>query len=242
MTVFPINTQTPLKKNLMTGRTLWVNSIFHTIQGEGPFNGSPSVFVRLMGCNLQCPACDTEYSTGQQIDVTEILATIGQCFGIKALPNRRPLVVITGGEPFRQNLAILVDLLLSAGFAVQIETNGTLFVDLGWAFASPYLTIVCSPKAGRINKDLDRHIKAFKYVLHADSVDPDDGLPILALDHTAAPRVARPHPNFAGDIFIQPIDVQDPVDNARHLKAAVDSSLAHGYRLCLQMHKIIGVA
>ena len=109
-------------------------------------------------------------------------------------------------------------------------------------FVSPWLTIVCSPKAGKVNKNLERHIKAYKYVLHADSVDPSDGLPILALGHSAAPRVARPPAHFTGDIFVQPIDVQDPVENHRHMLATVATVAEYGYRLCLQIHKIIGVA
>lgn len=235
-----LNKQIPIKQQLSTGTSLFVNSIFYTIQGEGPFAGSPSVFVRLTGCNLQCPACDTEYSTGSQLTISSIGAMIRNRIPNR-LWNRPPLVVITGGEPFRQNIRPLVDMLIEDGYNVQIETNGTLFVDLGWSFVSRHLTIVCSPKAGKINKELLRHIKAFKYVLHADSID-SDGLPILALEHSASPRVARPPESFTGDIFVQPIDVQDEVENRRHLNAAVNSAMKHGYRLCLQVHKIIGVA
>lgn len=236
-----LNKQIPIKQDLSRRDILAVNSIFHTIQGEGPFAGSPSVFIRLSGCNLQCPSCDTEYSTGDSMAVAEILTSVRGKWPME-IGWQRPLVVITGGEPFRQNITRLVNILIDNGFKVQIETNGTLFVNLGWSMASPHLTIVCSPKAGKISKELLPHIDAYKYVLHADSIDPEDGLPILALDHTASPRVARPPRFFPGIIFIQPIDVQDPFENARHLAAAVESSLNHGYRLCLQMHKIIGVA
>ena len=31
-----------------------VHSMFHTLQGEGPFAGHPALFVRFAGCNLRC--------------------------------------------------------------------------------------------------------------------------------------------------------------------------------------------
>lgn len=31
-----------------------VNEIFYSIQGEGRFTGTPSVFIRFAGCNLAC--------------------------------------------------------------------------------------------------------------------------------------------------------------------------------------------
>ena len=233
-----LNQQHPLKQDLSTGNSLAINSIFYTIQGEGPFAGAPSVFVRLAGCNLQCPACDTEYTKSTNMTVGHILLAISAQWPILG---KQALIVITGGEPFRQDIRKLVEQLLHVGCQVQIETNGTLHVDLGWAFAHNNLTIVCSPKAGKINRHLMRHIKALKYVLSADSINPADGLPILALDHTASPQVARPSDDYAGLIYVQPIDVQDENENKRHLAAAVASSLKFGYRLCLQVHKLIGV-
>jgi 7-carboxy-7-deazaguanine synthase len=43
---------------------LKIVDLFYTIQGEGPYNGMPSVFVRLAGCNLRCYFCDTNFETG----------------------------------------------------------------------------------------------------------------------------------------------------------------------------------
>ena len=41
---------------------LLVNEIFWSLQGEGAFTGTPSVFFRLQGCSVGCPWCDTGYA------------------------------------------------------------------------------------------------------------------------------------------------------------------------------------
>jgi organic radical activating enzyme len=149
----------------------------------------------------------------------------------------RQLVVITGGEPLRQNIKPTVSILLEFNFDVQIETNGSLYRDL------PYdgITVVCSPKTGTINKNLAPHISALKYVGKAGDLAEDDGLPLSALDHPANPRLARPPAGFDGPIYLQPADEQDDEKNLSNLKAITESVLKYGYLLQLQVHKIIGV-
>ena len=72
-----------------------VHSIFPTIQGEGPFVGQPAIFIRLAGCNLQCPLCDTEYTEGRiRLSVPVIFDAVQEHIRLFA-----PLIVITGGEP-----------------------------------------------------------------------------------------------------------------------------------------------
>ncbi len=39
-----------------------INEIFYSLQGEGHWSGTPIVFVRLSGCNLGWPVCDTDFS------------------------------------------------------------------------------------------------------------------------------------------------------------------------------------
>ena len=219
-----------------------VHSIFYTIQGEGPLAGQPAVFVRLAGCNLQCPACDTDYTSSR----TRMHPKVVREYIEDVLPNSviptDPLVVITGGEPFRQRLMKLVQLLLTNGFRVQIETNGTLYQDLPWKGQGGRLVVVCSPKAARINDKLLPHIHALKYVVKAGDIDETDGLPIHALDHSVHGRVARPPAHFPmHSVYVQPIDVQDEIENQVHLQAAIGSVMKFGYTLCLQTHKIINL-
>ncbi len=101
---------------------LHVIEIFRSIQGESTLSGLPCTFVRLAGCNLHCAWCDTGYAAegeGDVLAIEEILARIDK-FGIR-------LVCITGGEPLMQTSApTLAGRLLEDGFAVSVETNGSL--------------------------------------------------------------------------------------------------------------------
>lgn len=215
-----------------------VHSIFPTIQGEGPFVGQPSTFVRFAGCNLQCPLCDTEYTKGRmRLTVPVIFDTIQDTL---VSPEYVPLIVLTGGEPFRQDLKPLVQYLLFRKYRVQIETNGTLHCDLPWN--NDDLTIVCSPKAGKINDHLLRVIDYYKYVVRAGDIHVSDGLPIHALDHPVAKMVARPPEHtLRKDVYVQPADEGDIQKNQANLKAAIQSCTRFGYTLCLQTHKMIGL-
>lgn len=238
MNTIPINTQKIEKRvPFDDGSLLAVHSIFLTIQGEGPFCGQPAVFVRLAGCNLQCPSCDTEYTEGRtNQEPWQIKDAI---FNQLAGRSNATLVVITGGEPFRQNVWPLVSMLLLAGLRVQIETNGTLAPPINM-FKHKGLTVVCSPKTGKVNPQLYLFIDAYKYVLSHDSMDLD-GLPIRALNHTASPRVARPHKGFSGPVYLQPMDSKDEEENAKNLRAVTRSCIQNGYTVQLQLHKIIGL-
>lgn len=222
---------------------LSVHSIFKTIQGEGPFCGTPCVFVRLAGCNLQCPACDTDYTSGRQsMNRYEILYKVNELW--RRDRYRPGLIVITGGEPFRQELSDLFDVLLRAGYYIQVETNGTLAPPARQYSLHPEkregVYIVCSPKTGKLNSELLSAACALKYVVkHGDIAD--DGLPLTALDHPANPYPARPPQWWDRPVYVQPLDSKNTAENQRNTQVAVKSCLEHGYILQLQIHKYIGV-
>lgn len=228
-----INLQPIEKRDVRDPYTLDVHSLFYTIQGEGPFAGRPAVFLRLAGCNLQCPGCDTEYTEGRRKQNTDAVV---RSIKDNAGPSR--LVVITGGEPFRQNISYLCTALIEDGFRVQVETNGTLAPP---AYLHRDVVIVCSPKAGKINPQIAERMTALKYVMHADYQDKRDGLPTLALGHSARPTVAKPPQGFTGEIYLQPMDVRNTAQNQRNVAAVRDACLKFGYTLQLQIHKIVGV-
>ena len=239
-----MNIQPIEKRRKSDGSALEVHSVFNTIQGEGPFTGHAAVFIRLAGCNLQCPACDTDYTS-----VRWNSTPWGLLQFVQEMREAPSLVVITGGEPFRQNIYPLVRLLINEGYTVQVETNGTLppptenFADLCSLDTNERncCFIVCSPKAGRVNTVTASLACAYKYVMAHDSV-AEDGLPLLALDHPASPRVARPHEEFKGVIYLQPCErYGDDAFNKANLRACVNSVMLHPYVLQLQVHKLIGV-
>ena len=199
------------------GAALAVVSIFATLQGEGPYAGWPAVFVRLGGCNLACDFCDTDFEDFAPMSVAEM---VEQVAGLKF-----QLVVITGGEPLRQNITPLCEALLAKGFKIQIETNGTLYRPL-----PPSVDIICSPKNtsgsyAPIRPDLIPRITAFKFLISESNPHYRD-----------VPDIAASAP-----VYVQPMDEDDAEKNTRNMQRATALALAGGYRLSLQLHKIVGI-
>lgn len=234
-----MNNQKPEPRDKGDGSILDIHSIFYTIQGEGPFSGHRAIFVRLAGCNLQCPGCDTEYTKGRKQHDYRFVATTVQALA-EAQHAPDCLVVITGGEPLRQNIGLFVNELVTMGHHVQIESNG-FFAPCGtieYLVMANWVTLVVSPKTSRINELAYDIAGAFKYVLDHREVDPDDGLPIRALDHPAPSGVARPRPGV--NVYLSPFDAKDETINQLNLKACAESCLRHGHTLGVQLHKLIG--
>jgi 7-carboxy-7-deazaguanine synthase len=231
--MYQLNTQAVEKQDLDPNKPYEVVGVWKTIQGEGPYVGYPAVFVRLAGCNLQCPRCDTDYTSGRvQMSTHDLLAEIVK-------EDTGGLVVITGGEPFRQKLGPIIRELLAGDYFVQIETNGTLYDDdMPWFGA---LSVVCSPKTPKIHPELEDRVTSYKYVLDHRYVDEKDGLPTKSLESSGG--VFRPRPSIPRHrIFLQPMEVKEcPAETARNVEATVRSCMKYGYRLSLQTHKIVGV-
>ena len=100
-------------------KTLTINEIYHSIQGESTWAGRPCVFVRLTFCDLRCNYCDTEYAfyEGKKQTLNEIVEAVE---GFHC-----PLVEITGGEPLIQkNVLPLMSMLSDVGYTILLETSG----------------------------------------------------------------------------------------------------------------------
>lgn len=112
---------------------------FLSFQGEGIHLGRRAYFVRLFGCNVKCPWCDSKEAwLGEpkiKLTAEEILAEV--------LKSSTEIVVITGGEPCLYDLRPLLTLLGKHNIATHLETSGTLEIkeDLqakfSWVALSP---------------------------------------------------------------------------------------------------------
>ena len=205
------------------GLSLKVVNLFATLQGEGPYVGYPAIFIRLGGCNLACDFCDTEFEQFRETPLSEILATTH-----KLAEKIRTLVVITGGEPLRQNISPLCEALIADGFTVQIETNGTLWRDL-----PAEVSVVCSPKMSHgkyhpLRDDVLRRAQALKFIVSANRED-----------YREVSDVGQSTSNTP--VYVQPMDEYDPQKNAANIAHAAQLAQANGYRLSLQMHKFVGI-
>lgn len=161
---------------------LSVSEIFKSIQGEGKYVGTPSVFLRLAGCNLACSWCDTPYSWDwtrfnikQEARITSDLDVFNQ---IRSLAGNVRHLVITGGEPLLQRKALgpLLGLLSTDRWFVEFETAGT--IDPGdfftrsnvWFNVSPKLENSGNSLSDRYRQDVLRNFAAsgkasFKFVV-----------------------------------------------------------------------------
>ena len=206
-----------------------VKEIFLTLQGEGGQAGRPAVFCRFAGCNLWsgreqdrakavCSFCDTDFvgvdgpGGGRFTDADALAAAVEAAW--TGGPSDR-LTVLTGGEPLLQVDAALVDALHARGFAIALETNGTLVAPQGidWVCVSPKAQAPVIQTRGQ----------ELKLVYPQPGVDP-----------------AR----FEGLDFerflLQPMDGPH---RAANTEATIAYCLAHPrWRLSVQTHKYLGIA
>lgn len=106
-----------------------VNEIFYSVQGEGPLVGMPSVFLRLNGCNLRCPWCDSKFTwltdDNPEWGPDEVIDTFKIANDLASYTCNH--IVITGGEPLLQQDAVYELIGRFGGeHHFTVETNGTI--------------------------------------------------------------------------------------------------------------------
>jgi len=166
--------------------SLAVSEVFGpTFQGEGPSAGRRCGFVRLGRCNLTCSWCDSAYTWDwTRFDPAEEVHTMGVDEIVEDLAAMAvDRIVVSGGEPLLQqdDLVPLLQRCASRGWAVEVETNGTVapqpaLVKLVEAFnVSPKLANSGSSRQRRLRPEPLRVLREsgkaiFKFV----ACDPSD--------------------------------------------------------------------
>ncbi|CAN5260890.1 7-carboxy-7-deazaguanine synthase [soil metagenome] len=113
------------------------NPIFWTIQGEGHLRGQQMCFVRLAGCSVGCPGCDTDYRKQEMATPEEIAARADAIVPANA---RERWVWLTGGEPTDHKLPELIAALRERRFSIALATSGhrEVVAEVDWLSVSPH--------------------------------------------------------------------------------------------------------
>ncbi|MHB8055894.1 MAG: 7-carboxy-7-deazaguanine synthase QueE [Candidatus Aminicenantales bacterium] len=203
--------------------TLKIAEIFAGVQGEGLRLGRPAIFVRLAGCNLRCPFCDTKYARrgGRPMTIDAVAADVGH--------RRRTWpagwICLTGGEPFTQPIGPLINRFHDDGLQVQVETNGSIFQDVGfdWATISP------KPPRYEVAPEFPGRAREVKLVVSKE------------LNLAAVRRVRMLFP--AGlPVFLQPESnrAESRAKALRLLRRSLEEGLGD-IRLGIQLHRFFGL-
>lgn len=218
-----------------------VHSIFYTLQGEGPWAGMPTIFVRFAGCNLRCFWCDTDFEKGEELLAVDLIGRLEAL----AQAHNCTRFVLTGGEPLLQPLTLFLRACPET-WQFQVETAGTVWpVGLEEMAEDERLVFVCSPKTGKVHAMLRRYCSFWKYIVGMDELTSPDGLPMLSTQEQGKVlRLFRPEEGQVDEppvIYVQARDDQDLGRNEANLEAAAAIALRHGYRLSVQIHKLVGL-
>jgi organic radical activating enzyme len=196
--------------------TLPVVETFHSLQGEGLHSGRSAFFLRLAGCDVGCPWCDTKHSWPEAPHPRHAVADLARQ-AAAAMEQGAGFVVVTGGEPLQHDLSDLCAALAAVG-PVHLETSGV------HPLSGRFDWITLSPKAHRPPRpELLAACQELKVVVHIEA----------DLDFAEAMAAAAP-----GALRL----LQPGWNCQRGQELAVDYVRRHrDWRLSLQSHKWLGV-
>lgn len=231
--------------------TLLVNEIFETIQGEGSYTGTPSIFVRLQGCPVGCPWCDTKHTwdvlSKNEVSATQIFIKNADAPTYFTSESKTLLsllqqqgytakhIVITGGEPCMFDLREFTELAYANGYSTQIETSGTYQIQCHtstWVTVSPKINMkagmpILSQAMHRAN-EIKHPVAMQKHVDELDALLKAEG---LVQDNAVGAREGK-----SPLVYLQPISQQ-----SRATELAIQTCIKRNWRLSVQVHKYIGV-
>jgi len=193
------------------------NGIFWSIQGEGHLRGFQMAFVRLAGCSVGCPNCDTDYRVDRRLTAVQVADEVAA-----VMPTSRDQWVwITGGEPTDQDLRPLLRELKRRGWSTALATSGVrrFIPPVDWLSVSPHGELA------------QRYGSEVKVVVGLNAVDPDDWIVKYPDDQT----------DFMYR-YVQPV-WEDGAESASALARCLDFLRRHpNWSLSRQDHKSWGVA
>jgi organic radical activating enzyme len=197
--------------------SLKVNEIFYSLAGEGANTGMPVIFIRLSGCNKECPFCDTAHKSGEELSIPIIISRV------KALTQDCGMIIFTGGEPLLQLNPEIIEQFLRQGFRIGLETNGTLPISKEAHF--DYITVSPKVEALTVKNNFPRGVNEIRYPLAWGDVPP----PLHFLP-------------YADRYYVSPLfDGVDKID--RNIEWCVQFCKEHPvWSLSVQLHKILGFA
>ncbi len=202
---------------------LTVTETFFSIEGEGPFIGIPTFFIRLTGCNLRCEWCDTKYSFygGTKREVDDLVQ--------ESIRSGAKFVSITGGEPLLQkDVYPLMYKLLDMDFKIILETSGSISVEEVPTEDNLIISMdIKTPSSKMVEHNLYQNIELLGNKDYLKFVIADDK------DFEFSVGVMEKYP-FDGEIIFQP-------EGGTNLKWLVEKVLENrlNVRVLPQLHKLI---
>ena len=218
--------------------TLPVNEIFETIQGEAHFTGTPSVFIRLQGCDVGCHWCDTKHTWDvkpefeiapallfmksedsnyyAEMSVNDLMDTLDE---FKARH-----IVITGGEPCMHNIEELTNAIINSGRSCQLETSGTYPINvhhMTWVTLSPKLNM-----AGKKEVIKENILKAHEIKYPVGKMEDIDNLKEHIYYETSQDA----------EIWLQPLSQSD-----KATALCVEQAIKNNFKISIQVHKYLGL-
>lgn len=223
-----------------------LSEVYYTVQGEGRYAGDVMALVRLQGCSVGCPWCDTKHSWPADpaeapvpplspdhaprargfFSADQIVSFILEAAKGRAVST----VLVTGGEPAEQNLTDLARAVSSMGWRLNIETSGT--ADGHLESRALWDWVCVSPKA---------NMPGGRPILPA-VIQSADELKFVVGKQEHVDEAVRFMERYLGDVVRRPIVSLQPLSASEKATAVcIDQAMKHGFRVSLQQHKYMRV-
>lgn len=196
-----------------------LTELFNSFQGEGVYTGYPMTFIRVAGCPVGCPFCDTNYEYGEKRTFEEITQQI-----------QHRHVCLTGGEPLAHpQIEDLIEEIMQHPTVrkVHIETSGCYELPHIIFQARPFFWITVSPKGSFLG--------AKKEFRESVLTDADE---IKWIYPGSPEHLIENSTRTCENVYIQPINSRLSIDD-KHLAASEQVARKLNLPLSIQTHKLL---